>query len=120
MDGRLREGVSLFNEGRFFESHEVWESLYLETDARHKPFLEGLVQLAAALRIFSDFGEFQGPVRMIYQALIRFEAYPPIYFDVKVKALSASMETWAKELENSRDAESKPIPKISLRRFGFF
>lgn len=120
MDGRLREGVSLFNEGRFFESHEVWESLYLEADAQHKPFLEGLVQLAAALRIYSDFGEFQGAVRMIYQALIRFDAYPPVYFSVKVKALSAAMETWAKELESSRGAEPNPIPKISLRRFRFF
>ena len=119
MDARLREGVSLFNEGRFFESHEVWESLYLETDSRHKPFLEGLVQLAAALRIFSDFGDFQGPVRMIYQALIRFEAYHPVYLGVQIKELSAAMETWAKELESSGGAEPKPIPKISLRRFRF-
>ena len=120
MDARLREGITLFNEGRFFESHEVWEGLYLEIDAQHKPFLEGLVQLAAALRIFSDFGEFQGPCRMIYQALIRFEAYQPLYLDVKLKELSAAMETWAKELEKSGGAEAPPIPKISLRRFRFF
>lgn len=120
MNDQLREGVHLFNERRFFESHEVWEALYLEADARHKPFLEGLVQLAAALRIYSDFGESQGPVRMIYQALIRFEAYPPVYFGVKIKALSLSMQSWAKEVEQSGGAPPNPIPKISLRRFPFF
>lgn len=120
MDARLREGVVLFNDGRFFESHEIWESLYLEADAKHKPFLEGLVQLAAALRIYSDFGEFKGPVRMIYQALIRFEAYQPVYLNVKVKELRTAVETWAKELEASGGAQPKPIPKISLRRFRFF
>jgi len=120
MDARLQEGIGLFNEGRFFESHEVWESLYLETDAKHRPFLEGLVQLAAALRLYSDFAEFQGPVRMIYQALIRFEAYQPVYLGVKVQELSVAMEAWAKELESSRGAAPKPIPKIPLRRFRFF
>ena len=120
MDDRLQEGVGLFNDGRFFESHEVWESLYLETDAKHKPFLEGMVQLAAALRLYSDFGEIRGPVRMIYQALIRFEAYQPVHLGVKVEELSSAMEAWAKELESNGGAEPKPIPKISLRRFRFF
>jgi len=120
MDARLQEGISLFNEGRFFESHEVWESLYLETETEHKPFLEGLVQLAAALRLYSDFGEFRGPVRMIYQALIRFEAYRPVYSGVRVQELSSAMEAWAKELERSGGTEPKPIPKISVRRFRFF
>ena len=120
MDARLQEGIDLFNQGRFFESHEVWESLYLETDAKHKPFLEGLVQLAAALRFYSDFGEFRGPVRMIYQALIRFEAYPPVYLSVRVEELSAAMDAWAKELESSAGATPRPIPKIPLRHFRFF
>jgi len=57
MNARLREGIGLFNEGRFFECHEALENLYYETDAVNKPFVEGLVQLAAALRIFADFGE---------------------------------------------------------------
>jgi len=120
MDDRLQEGIALFNDGRFFESHEVWESLYLETDTKHKPFLEGLVQLAAALRLYSDFGESRGPVRMIYQALIRFEAYPPVYLNVRLEDLSAAMEAWAKELEGSGGMTLKPIPKISLRQFRFF
>jgi len=45
MDARLREGISLFNDGRFFESHEVLEAFYQETDPVNKPFLEGLIQL---------------------------------------------------------------------------
>ena len=65
MDARLREGIGLFNDGRFFESHEVLEALYLETDDANKPFLEGLIQLGAAFRIFADFGEVKGPARMV-------------------------------------------------------
>ena len=119
MDARLREGIRLFNEGRFFESHETLEQFYQETEDDHKPFLEGLIQLAVAFRLYVDFGEIKGPVRMIYQALIRFENYPSSHLEIRVRDLCESMETWAK----GADAAGKPvssIPKIPVRGFSFF
>lgn len=120
MDARLREGISLFNEGRFFESHEILEDLYHETGDANKAFLEGLIQLAAAFRLFADFGAIQGPVRMIYQALIRFENYQPAFLQVKVKELCETMEAWAKQTEAAGANPASSIPKIRLQRFGFF
>ena len=80
MNARLREGIRLFNEGQFFECHEIWEGFYHETDEANKPFVEGLIQLAAAFRMFCDFQEVKGPVRMMHQALIRFENYQPAFY----------------------------------------
>lgn len=115
MDARLREGIDLFNEGRFFESHEKWESFYQETEDVNKPFLEGLILLAVAFRLFRDLGEVKGPVRMIYQALIRLENYHPAFLRIRVDKLCATMEAWAKEAEAAR--ASSTIPKIPLQRF---
>ncbi len=120
MDARLREGIRLFNAGRFFESHESLEDLYLHTDEEHKPFLEGLIQLAAACRLFSDFGEVQGPVRMIHQAIIRLENYQPTYLGIRVEDLIRAMEQWAKQVKADAEAVREQIPKIRLRRFIFF
>jgi uncharacterized protein len=120
MDARLREGVSLFNQGRFFDSHEALEEFYQKTEAANKPFLEGLIQLAAAFRLYSDFGEVKGPVRMIYQALIRFENYHPAYLKIRVKELAATMEAWAKEAETAVAKPVSAIPKIRLQGFSFF
>lgn len=120
MDARLREGISLFNDGRFFESHEILEELYQEIDNVHKPFLEGLIQLATAFRIYSDFGEVGGPVRMIHQALIRFENYQPSHLEIRVKELSESMEAWAEEAGAAAGKPLPSIPKIRLQRFSFF
>jgi predicted metal-dependent hydrolase len=119
MDARLREGIRLFNERRFFESHEILESFYQETEVTNKPFLEGLIQLTAAFRIFFDFGEIQGPVRMIRQALIRFENYQPAFLEVRVKELCDTMEAWARETE-ATDPPLSSIPKIRLQGFRFF
>ena len=121
MDGRLREAIGLFNQGKFFDCHEVLEGFYQETGEENKPFLEGLIQLAAALRLFCDFGEIRGPVRMIYQALIRFENYRPDFLQIRVRELCQAAEAWAKTAEA---AGAKPsaadIPKIQLQRFRFF
>ncbi|HEX9788515.1 MAG TPA: DUF309 domain-containing protein [Candidatus Binatia bacterium] len=121
MDGRLREAIGLFNQGKFFDCHEVLEGFYQETGEENKPFLEGLIQLAAAFRLFCDFGEIRGPVRMIYQALIRFENYRPDFLQIRVRELCQAAEAWAKTAEA---AGAKPsaadIPKIQLQRFRFF
>jgi uncharacterized protein len=120
MDARLREGISLFNDGRFFESHEILEEFYQETENAHKPFLEGLIQLAAAFRLYADFGEVKGPVRMIHQALIRFENYQPSYLEIRLKELSEALEAWAKEAGAAAGKPLSAIPKIRLQRFSFF
>jgi hypothetical protein len=121
MDARLRRGLDLFNDGRFFESHEILEGFYQDTEEAQKPFIEGLIQLAVAFRIFNEFGELKGPIRMIYQALIRFENYQPAFLQVRVKELSEAMEAWAKAAEAAGGAAiSHAIPKIPLQRFRFF
>lgn len=121
MDARLRDGIRLFNDRQFFECHEVLESYYQDCELATRPFLEGLIQLAAAFRMFVDFGEVKGPVRAIYQALIRLENYQPAFLQVRVKDLSMEVEAWAKAAEVAGSTPSVAnIPKIQLQRFSLF
>jgi len=121
MDARLREGIRLFNERQFFACHEILEDFYQNTDAVNRPFLEGLIQLAAAFRMFADFGETKGSVRMIYQALIRFESFQPAFLQVRVKDLCQAAEAWAKAAEAAKGQPStETIPIIQFQRFSFF
>jgi uncharacterized protein len=121
MDARLREGIRLFNDRQFFECHQALEPFYQETEDENKAFLEGLIQLAAAFRLYCDFGEVKGPVRMIHQALIRLENYQPAFLQIQVKDLSQAAEAWAKAAQNTAtEPLTSSIPKIQLQRFSFF
>src|SRR3954449_10914849 len=121
MDARLREGIDLFNQGRFFECHEILELFFQETEEANKPFVEGLVQLAAGFRMFVDFGEIKGPVRMIRQALIRFESYQPNFLQVRVKDLIDALDAWVKAAQAAAgDPSIAKVPKIPLQHFSFF
>jgi predicted metal-dependent hydrolase len=45
----LEQGITLFNEGKFFEAHEAWEPLWLCAEApRERRFLQGLIMIAGA------------------------------------------------------------------------
>ncbi len=43
------EGVRLFNGGRFFECHEVWERLWKRSRGAERLFYQGMIQTAAAM-----------------------------------------------------------------------
>lgn len=43
------KGLEEFRAGRYFEAHEEWELLWKESTGDDKVFLQGLIQLAAAL-----------------------------------------------------------------------
>jgi uncharacterized protein len=47
--GLFDRAVVHFNERRFFESHEDWETLWHEAEGAHREWLQGLIQVAAAL-----------------------------------------------------------------------
>jgi len=47
MDDRLLAGVGRFNAREFFEAHEVWERLWLDTVGNDRGVLQGLIQIAA-------------------------------------------------------------------------
>jgi predicted metal-dependent hydrolase len=46
---RLAAGIRLFNQGNFFEAHEVWEEIWKRAEGEEKIFYQGMIQAAAAL-----------------------------------------------------------------------
>jgi len=44
---RAREGVALFNDREYWESHEAWEDLWREGNPTERLFYQGLIQVAA-------------------------------------------------------------------------
>ena len=65
-DARYLAGVVLFNRGDYFEAHEVWEQLWMETAGPEKRFYQGLIQAAVALCHFCN-GNVRGAVKL-YQS----------------------------------------------------
>lgn len=82
-DPRYLAGVLLFNATRFFEAHETWESLWLETSGDAKQFYKGLIQAAVCLLHLSN-GNIRGAERLFHSARAYLENYGPYYLGLDI------------------------------------
>jgi hypothetical protein len=62
-DPRYLAGVLFFNAHDFFEAHEVWEALWMESHGDERKFVQGLIQAAVSLFHFSG-GNLGGAVKL--------------------------------------------------------
>lgn len=73
----LREGRRLFNAGRFFEAHEVWEEAWLREKGDTRRLLQALIQIAAGYHHAFQIGRPRGCVRLLDAGCRRLEALAP-------------------------------------------
>ena len=66
-DPRYLAGVLLFNAGDYFEAHEVWEALWMDTAGPDKRFYQGLIQAAVGLCHFCN-GNVRGAVKLYHSS----------------------------------------------------
>jgi predicted metal-dependent hydrolase len=113
-DGRYHKGLEAFNSGHFYEAHEHWEEVWLETANPEKMFLQGLIQVAAAFHHHSRANR-QGTQNLLLAGLLKLDRFPEIHGGLEIEALRRAVREWLAAL----DAGEIPIkgnpPKIGHR-----
>jgi predicted metal-dependent hydrolase len=104
-------GIALFNEGCFFDAHEVLEDEWRAAPQAHKKFLQGLIQVAVALHHHSK-GNLDGARSLMLRAAKNLSNYPDTYGGMRLSALRDSLAEWNKAMA---DGGSLPaMPKMDL------
>ena len=106
MEALFDQGIREFNEGRYFEAHDVLEDLwhgYLEPD---RVFLQALIQAAVGFYHLEN-DNFKGARSQMQKACVKLEAFLPRYWDVRVDLLHASLKDHLAILEASGRAGDK-------------
>ena len=105
-DPRFYKGLELFNQGEYFECHEVIEGLWLRTDPddRFRDLYKGVIQAAAAVYQF-DRGIMSGSAGLIKTSCGYLEKYRPSALGLDVgrliedlKNFVGSSEDWDRQL----------------------
>jgi len=112
----VRRGVRLFNRGRYLGAQQVWEAAWRAAPAEERAFLEGLVQLGAALHLRTRRGATRGAVHLLAQALVVLGEYRPSTLGLDVDALVTDFDTfldWLKTLDRPhRFLDRLRIPRL--------
>ena len=113
-DPRFLRGVRLFNEGRYWDAHEAWEAIWLESAGEERDALQGVIQLAAA---YVQLGRRRvpGAIRLFLRAAERLARSGHI-LPLHSGPLVSAAEEAAATLSGDHDWTSSSMPQITLRQ----
>ncbi len=113
------KGIQLFNQAKFWESHEAWEEIWRRHAENSRIFFQGLIQVAAGLHQLNQ-GVYHGLVKHYRNALWKLKPFQPEFLGVDVKDLVGKVEQGLAEVKQlgakNLDKFNKDlIPKIRLK-----
>jgi len=103
------KGIEYFNDCEFFESHEVWEELWADTQGSSRKFYQGLIQVAVALHHFGN-GNIRGARKLYHSSRAYLEPYGPVFQGLSVAAFLEQFERCFVDVL----ASTEQFPKIEI------
>jgi predicted metal-dependent hydrolase len=116
-DRLFRSGLEAFNSGRFFDAHEHWEEVWLETLDPEKMFLQGLIQVAAAFHHYTRENR-QGTRNLLQAGLTKIDRFPHFHRGLALEPLRMAVRQWLAALEGEEAPAEDEIPRIEYRGGG--
>jgi predicted metal-dependent hydrolase len=113
-DHLFQKGLDAFNSSHFYDAHEHWEEVWLETANPEKMFLQGLIQVAAAFHHFSR-ANCLGTRNLLHAGVTKLDNFPEVHRGLEIEPLRASVRTWLEALDSDEGLEKIEIPKIQCR-----
>jgi predicted metal-dependent hydrolase len=118
-DPRYLAGIVLFNRGDYFEAHEAWEALWMDTAGPDKPFYQGLIQAAVGLCHFCN-GNVRGAVKLYHSSRAYMERFASPHLGLDTGAFWRQMQQCfaallaAPEPDRSIEPKEDLVPVIEL------
>ena len=116
----LQQGKNLFNEGKFFEAHEIWEETWANTDGDERHLLQGLIQVAAGFYKL-QVGMPSGTYKLLEKGAGHLRAIPQNMYGVDLTTLLEKVDDWVQttkqmieEFRTNFDATQLPKLHIDL------
>jgi uncharacterized protein len=111
MDERFDLGIREFNEGRYFEAHDILEDFWQGYREPDRVLLQALIHAAVGF-YHLDNGNLKGCRSQLSKACIKMRAYLPGYWDLHLEPLHSSMKEHVDLIDEQgrTKAESLDLP----------
>lgn len=110
-DRKFGEGREHFNAERFFQAHEVWEEIWLETAEPEKTTLQGIIQIAAGFHHFGGANP-EGACSLLTAGVVKLLRAPETYRGISLRKLREETRQWIVALQEGAPLEPQDLPKI--------
>jgi hypothetical protein len=110
-DHLYQKGLDAFNSGHFYEAHEHWEEVWLETANPDKMFLQGLIQVAAAFHHHSR-ANLMGTRNLLHAGLLKLDYFPEVHRGLEIEPLRRAVRGCLAAIVAGKYLEHSQIPRI--------
>jgi len=110
-DRLYQKGLEAFNSAHFYDAHEHWEEVWLETPNPDKMFLQGLIQVAAAFHHYSR-ANMLGTRNLLRAGLLKLDRFPEVHGGLEIEALREAVREWLTALNAGEIPENRKPPRI--------
>ncbi len=112
-DSLLLQGVEEFNQGNFFEAHELWEEAWNDVVGEEKRFYQGLVQIAAGYHKLS-LAQYNGARKLLERGSQTLNGFLPDYAGIDLAPLLEAVASALHGLTSERSQQDFPVPSVRL------
>jgi uncharacterized protein len=112
----LQLGIDLYNAGHYWNAHDAWEQVWLDSEREMRGFYQGLIQITAAF-VHVTRNEFPGSVRLLDAGIEKLEKYPAAFMGVQlgpfvIGAKAARSRLWSLGEKRISEFDHALIPRI--------
>ena len=95
-------GVTLFNKRNFFDAHDAWEEVWMETRGKKRLFYQGLIQAAVAYYHGLNANN-AGASNLMQKAVVKLEAFLPAENGILLQPLLPVLRMHARRFTDHRE-----------------
>ncbi|MEN8193989.1 MAG: DUF309 domain-containing protein [Bacteroidota bacterium] len=107
------KGVDLFNDGAYFEAHDIFEDLWMESDQNDKDLYQGLVQISVgSYHLIS--GNYSGALSQYQKGIKKLENYRTTEKNINLEKFLIEFKPFIEKIImfNSKKISNIEITKI--------
>lgn len=110
-DEKFHRGLLHFNAQEFFESHEVWEEIWLVEPEPEKTFLQGIIQIAAAFHHYCR-DNADGAESLLAAGIVKLSRFPANHRGLAIGDLRSAAKKWARSIGAGQQLDRADIPQL--------
>lgn len=112
------EGLRLYQLGKYWESHEVWETLWRKAEGEKRHFLQALIQLDAAL-LHTRRSHWKGVSNLLARSIGHLKNCSGILFGIDIRLLLKALDAYTIEIDKLIEGEKQHFdwshaPKLGI------
>ncbi len=103
------QGIEYFNQGAYFEAHEIWEEIWMESSGIQKIFYQALIQLSVAL-YHLEAQNLKGALSLYPKTMEKLSQLPDLFTGLNIRELEKTINNFFKSYITFKPCDTYQIP----------